>query len=744
MKIFFYFLCLFLLLTLNANSEKISKIEIQGNKRITNETIKLFSGVDKFKDKSLSENDLNQLLKQLYETNFFQNVTINLKNNILTIKVIENPLIQTVKFEGVKNKKILKFLNEQIELKERTSYLKSKIKNDEATILNALKGNGYYFVKVVSKINENENNTVDIIYDVDLGKKGYIKKIKFIGDKIFKDGKLKKVIISEEGRFWKFISNKKYLDINRIKLDENLLKNFYKNKGYYNVLIESSSAKVINDTDFELTFNINAGKKYFFNKIEINIPNEFDKSNFEDINKFLTKIQGNHYSLNQIEKILKKIDKIILDKEYQFLTASYNESTKENKIDLTIFFDESEKLYISRINIFGNFITQEIVIRNKLKIDEGDPYNEILLTKSINSIKSSGIFKNVTKKVKDGDDNKKIIDIYVEESPTGEIMAGAGTGSDGSSITFGIKEKNYLGKGINLNSSFTLRDYGLDLRIERTDPNFKNSEKSLITSVQNSTKNVLSKFGYKNRKTGFSLGTFYEQFEDIYFSPKFSVLHEDLETSSTASAMQKKQQGKYLESDVSYSFTLNKLNQNFQPSNGYKASFYQSIPLLSDDNAFTNSIKFSNYYSITDEMIFSLNFYTNAITSLTDKDVRISKRAYLPSRRLRGFESGKVGPKDGTDFIGGNYASSLNLSTTLPELLRDMQNLDFKLFYDLGNVWGVDYNSSLDNSKIRSSVGIAVDWFTPIGPLSFSLAQPVTKADTDVTEKFRFDIGTTF
>jgi len=744
MKIIFYFLCLLFLSTLNAYSEKFTKIEIQGNKRITNETIKLFSGIDKFKNQSVSENDLNQLLKQLYETNFFQNVNIILKNNILTIKVIENPLIQTVKFKGVKNKKILEFLNDQIQLKERTSYLKNKIKKDEATILNVLKTNGYYFVKVVSKINENDNNTVDIIYDVDLGEKAYIKKIKFIGDKVFKDGKLRKIIISEEGRFWKFISTKKFLDVNRISLDEKLLKNFYKNKGYYNVSIESSSAKVINETDFELTFNINSGKKYFFNKININIPSEFNKINFKNINKYITKIEGDHYSLNKIEKILKKIDKIILNKEFQFLTATYNETTNNDKIDLTIFFDKSEKLYIGRINILGNFITHENVIRNKLKIDEGDPYNEILITKSINSIKSSGIFKNVTKKVKDSDDNKKIIDIYVEESPTGELMAGAGTGSDGSSITFGIKEKNYLGKGINLNSSFTLRDDGLDLRIERTDPNFKNSEKSLISSIQNSTKNRLSKFGYKNKKTGFSVGTFYEQFEDVYFSPKISVLHEDLETSSKASATQKKQQGDYLESDLSYNFTLNKLNQNFQPSNGYKMSFYQSIPLLSDDSAFSNSIKFSNYYPITEEMIFSLNFYTNAINSLTDKDVRISKRAFLSSKRLRGFESGKVGPKDGTDFIGGNYASSLNLSTTLPELLRDMQNLDFKLFYDIGNVWGVDYNSSLDSNKIRSSTGISVEWFTPIGPLSFSLAQPVTKADTDITEKFRFDIGTTF
>jgi len=186
------------------------------------------------------------------------------------------------------------------------------------------------------------------------------------------------------------------------------------------------------------------------------------------------------------------------------------------------------------------------------------------------------------------------------------------------------------------------------------------------------------------------------------------------------------------------------LNQNFQPSDGYKTSFFQSLPLITDDGALSNSFTFTNYHSITDEMIFALKFQAKAVNSINDEDVRLSKRLFVSSRTLRGFESGRVGPKDGTDFIGGNYLSALNISTTLPEFLRDLENIDFKLFYDAGNVWGVDYNSSLDSNKIRSSTGLSVDWYTPIGPLSFSLSQPITKADTDVTETFRFDIGTTF
>ena len=679
----------------------------------------------------------------MYETNFFEDVNIKLENNLLTISIIENPLIQNVRFEGVKNKDILEYLNEQIQLKKRTSYIKDNVKNDVSIIMNVLKGSGYYFAEVNSSIVENDNNTVDIIYNINLGEKAFIKKIKFIGNKVFKDGKLKRIIASEENRFWKFISKSKYLDINRVQLDENLLRNFYKNNGYYNVSIESSSAKLINETEFELTFNINSGKKYFFDNVSLEIPDDFDKRNFKKINEILNKANGKHYSLNFIEKILKKIDQLILSEEFKFLTASFKETTYDNKINLKIFFEETDKIFISRINVIGNYITREKVIRNKFLIDEGDPYNEILVTKTVNSIKSTGIFKNVQKEVVDKD-NKKIINLTVEEMPTGEIMAGAGTGSSGTSITGGIKEKNYLGKGIKLDTSFTLRDDGINLKLQRTDPNFNNSEKDLVTSIENNTKDVLGKFGYKNRKTGFSLGTSYEQFEDIYFTPAISIFQENLETGSKASASQKKNAGDFFETDLKYRFTLNKLNQNFQPSDGFKTSFFQSLPLISDDGALSNSFTFTNYHSITEELIFALKFQAKAVNSINDEDVRLSKRLYLSSRNLRGFESGRVGPKDGTDFIGGNYLSSLNISTTLPDLLRDLENIDFKLFYDAGNVWGVDYNSSLDSNKIRSSTGLSVDWYTPIGPLSFSLSQPITKADSDITETFRFDIGTTF
>ncbi len=744
MKIFFKITLILTIFCFPVSSEVIKEIKVSGNQRVSSETVKVFSGIKKNSD--LSEFELNDILKKLYATSYFKNVLLNIDKNILYIIVEENPIIQTLSFVGVKNKRILETLNDQIDMREKSSFIENKVKKDEQKITNILRTNGFYFSKVTSKLNFNENNTVDLIYDVTLGEKAYIKKITFIGDKKIKDNKLRKIIISEEDKFWKFISSKKFLDINRIKFDEKLLTNYYKNKGYYNISVESSSAKVINDKDFELVFNINAGKKFYFGNIDLDIPDNYSPESFTKIIQTQNELEGKVYSLNKIKKILKRIDEIALMKEFEFINAKYSETINENKINFLIKLEESEKLYIERINLFGNYITSENVIRNSLIVDEGDPYNEILVNKSINQIKSKRIFKSVKKEITEGSSDKtKTINITVEEQATGEISAGAGAGTSGQTVSFGVRENNYLGTGVKLDTSLSVSDTGIDGIFTINNPNYKNSNKSLIASLEATKVDQMSKFGYKTSKTGFSLGTSFEQYENIYFSPSFSNYFESLKTSSDASDAKKKQKGEYFDSNFSYGLTLNKLNQNFQPSSGSKSSFYQTIPIYSEDFSFTNTFNYAKYFSPNENAIISIRFLGQAINSLSGDDVRISKRVYLPGKRLKGFEYGKIGPKDGADFIGGNYASAINFATTLPGLFSELENIDFSLFFDAGNVWGVDYNSALENnSKIRSSTGLAVDWLTPIGPLSFSFSQPITKASSDITENFRFDIGTTF
>ena len=744
MKIIFKSILIIFIITISANCEIIKEIKVNGNKRVSSATIKIFSEIEVNSD--LSINQLNDVVKKLYSTNFFNNVELIVEKNILYISVIENPLIQTLTFEGVKNKRIIKLLNEKIEMREKSSFIKNRVKNDEEKIINILRTNGYYFSKVTPKIKKNDNNTVDLIFEIDLGDKAYIKKITFIGNKKIKENKLKKVIVSEEAKFWKFVSSRKFLDLNRIKLDEKLLYNFYKNKGYYNVSIESSSAKVIDESNFELIFNINAGKKYYFGQIDLIIPDEYLPESFKKIINVKDKLKGKTYSLNKIKKILNEIDEIALTKEFEFISAKYKENIIDNNINLLIKLEESKKFYIERINVFGNYITEENVIRNSLLVDEGDAYNEILVNKSINEIKSRRLFKTVNKIIDDGSSKDlKIININVEEQPTGEIFAGAGTGTSGSSLSFGIKENNYLGKGVKLDSQVSISDTSLQGSLTINNPNYKNSQKSLRTSLEATKIDQMSRFGYESSKTGFSIGTVFEQYEDIYFSPSISNYLETLKTSSVASDAKKKQKGDYFDSSFNYGLSLNKLNQNFQPSSGFKSTFFQSLPIYSDDYSIENKYDFVKYYSPNENAILSFRFLAQSINSLTGDDVRISKRIYIPSKRLKGFEFGKIGPKDGNDYIGGNYATAFNFATTLPGIFKDLETIDFSFFVDAANVWGVDYSDTIDdNSKIRTSSGLAVDWLTPIGPLSFSFAKPITKADTDRTETFRFDIGTTF
>jgi len=742
-KLFFIFAFIFLFAT-NINSEIIKNIEIYGNVRISDETIILFSEIKKNQD--LKNENLNHIIKKLYTTNFFKDINVTFSDGILKINVKENPVVQALEFKGIKNKRILEVLNDTIQLKEKSSFLESIAKSDEKVITNILRSNGYYFAKVNSKIKSNSNNTVDLIYDVSLGERALITKIKFIGDKKIKDNKLRSVIISEEAKFWKFISKRKYLDINRIKLDEKLLTNYFKNNGYFNISVESSSAQIINVSNFALIFNINAGEKYYFNNLKLDIPEDYSFDNFANILNLFDKLKGKTYSLNKIEKILKEIDKIVLTKEFEFINAKYDEViTEKNKINLTIKLEKTEKTYVEKINIYGNYITDENVIRNSLIVDEGDAYNQILIKKSINDIRSKNIFKNVKTVIEENLSKKtKIINIEVEEQPTGEIYAGAGTGTSGSSLNFGIKENNFLGQGKRIDTNFLISDTSIQGKFSLTNPNFRNSNKSLSTSIESTKTDLMSKFGYETNKTGFSVGTSFEQSENFYFSPSFSTYYETLDTSSKASAAKKKQDGSYLDSRFSYGLTLNKLNQNFQPSEGSRNQFSQDIPILSDDWSLVNSYTFSKYLRLGKDNIFSINFLAKTVNSLTGENVRVSKRIFIPSRRLRGFEFGKIGPIDSGDYIGGNYASSLSFNSTLPQLFPTLQNIDFSLFLDTANVWGVDYDSNLDSSKIRSSTGLSIDWFTPIGPLSFSFAKPITKASSDSTETFRFDIGTSF
>jgi len=744
-KIFFLVHFLLLLLLNFSNAEKIDEINITGNERISKDTIIIFGEMNLEED--FNNQKINKILKKLYDTNFFEDIKIELKNNALNIIVVENPIIQEVRILGIKANKLKEPLFEAIKLKKNNSFNEYLVKKDRDLILNILKTNGFYFADIKLEKIENQNNTVSLIYNVDLGKKAKIRKIKFIGDKKYKNRKLFRIIASEEDKFWKFISNKKLLDQRRIELDARLLENYYRNKGFYMVKVNSTFAEFLDDGMFDLTFNINAGEKFFFNKLKLDIPTDYNKNNFSRIESLFEKLKDEPYSYNAIKKILKEVEIIALQDEYDSINAKVEENiVGKNKLDFTIFIDEMEKHLVQRINILGNNITREDVIRNNLSLDEGDTFNKILHNKSINNLKALGFFKSVNSEVNQGTDkNTKVVNIEVEEKPTGEISAGAGIGTSGTMLGFAVKENNFLGRGIKFSTNLELTDESIRGKFSVANPNFKGSDQSVFANIESSETNRLTAFGYKTTKTGFSLGSRFEYFENVFLSPSISTYYESLKTDSSASETLKKQKGTYFDSDFDYLIDYDKRNQKFQTSDGYRSRFSQSIPIVSDSYGLMNGYEFNFYEELMDEMISSFTFYAKTINSVTGDDVRISERLYMPSRKLRGFQRGKVGPVDSDDYVGGNYVSSLNFSATLPNVMPNWQTADFSVFFDAGNVWGVDYSSSVDNSNtIRSAAGISLDWHTPVGPLSFSFANALTKASTDKTESFRFNLGTTF
>ncbi len=724
-------------------NETVNKIIINGNQRISDETIKIYGEIDL--KKKINENEVNKILKNLYSTNFFENVDVSFSNNVLKIVLKEYPIVNQLILIGEKNNSIKKQIKKNISLKEKRSFIKANLSNDLETIKTLYSSIGYNFPKVEAKIKNLEGNNLDLIIEIERGKESRIASIKFIGDKKIKDKRLKDIIASEEHKFWKFISRNTKFNKNLVNLDLRLLQNYYKSLGYYDISINSNSAEILESGDVNLIYSIEAGTRYVIQKISTNLDPTFDNKLFLELNKEYKKFIGEYYSPFKIQKLLESIDRLIEKNNLQFVEHNVEEILDGENIAIKFNIFEGEKILVERINVIGNNITNEAVIRGELLLDEGDPYTQIKLDKSVAKIRSRNIFRNVSSKVSKGTENNlKVIDINIEEKPTGEISAGAGVGTNGGSFGVSISENNWLGKGKKIKFELEVDEESLAGDIQYLDPNY-NFLGNQISYNLFSKNNDKPDQGFENTLVGFGINTKFEQYKNIFTSLGLSASYDDLQTLSSASSALKKQSGEFTDLSGSYGFSYDTRDRAFMPTNGAITSFKQSFPFIADKSSISNTLSSSIYRTISEDIIGASKFYFSAINGLDDDDVRISKRNFLSTKRLRGFKKGMIGPIDGKDHVGGNYASALNFEANLPKILPEDTNMDVGIFLDFGNVWGIDYDSTLDDSnKIRSSTGVALNWSSPIGPMTFIFSQNLSKADTDETESFNFNLGTTF
>ena len=544
--------------------------------------------------------------------------------------------------------------------------------------------------------------------------------------------------------FGKYYQGINFTD-NLLELDKRLLKNYYKSNGFYDIEVNSKIAKINENDEAEISFSINEGQRYTINKISTKVDSVFDKKIFFPLEKIYKKYVGDYYSPFKVKKLLEDLDMLIDKNNLQFVEHNVKEEIIGNGINITLNVFEGEKKLIERINILGNSITNEDVIRAELIIDEGDPFSNLNLEKSISEIKARKIFKSVKYEVLDGSQNNlKIVNIRVEEQPTGEITAGAGIGTDGGLFAIGVKENNWLGTGKSVAFDLEIDNESLQGVVNYTDPNYDFLGNSLSYSLLSETNDKPDQ-GYENSLTSIGVGTSFEQYKDVYLSLGLNANHDDLRTDSTASSALQKQKGTYSDITGNYGFSFDTRNRPFMPTSGSVIGFGQSLPLYADNSAIGNYLTASKYKSLNENVVGVGKLYLSTITGVGEDDVRLSKRKSLSTKRLRGFEKGKIGPVDSDDHIGGNYTAAVNFEANLPNVLPDDTNADLSLFLDFGNVWGVDYDSSIDESnKIRSSTGLIANWMSPIGPMNFVLSQNLSKADTDKTQGFSFNLGTTF
>ena len=733
----------FILFSFKVNAEVVNKIEINGNLRVSDETIIIYGEINKNED--YSEQDLNRIINNLYSTNFFEDVKLELKNNILKVNLVEYPVINNLIILGEPSKKYKEQIIKIMSLKGKDSFIRNYLSSDVEKIKKLYASIGYNFTEVETKIRELDKNNVDLIFEIKRGDITTISKISFIGDKKIREKRLRDVIASQEDKFWKFISKNTRYSKNLINLDVRLLSNYYKSIGYYDVRVTSNTAEIKGRDNVELTYSIDAGKRYTIKKISTIVDPVFDKNLFFPLNETYKKYAGTYYSPFKIKKLLEELDELIEKNNLQFVEHNVEEKIEGNTIIVNFNVFEGEKITVERVNIIGNNVTNENVIRSELELDEGDPFTQLSLDKSIANLKSRNIFGEVKAEVVEGSSkNLRVIEINVAEKPTGELAAGAGVGTNGGTIGFNIKENNWLGEGKKIGFDMELDQESLRGTISYTNPNYDFLGNSLSYSLSSITNDKPDQ-GYENSLISADVSTTFEQFQDVYATLGLSASFDDLTTDDTASQSLQKQSGEFAEISGIYGFVFDKRNRTFMPTEGSILSFNQSFPFYADKSFISNSFAYSAYKTINENVVGAGKFYLNAINGLGDDDVRLSKRTRLSTKRLRGFQRGKVGPVDGKDHVGGNYAASLNFEASLPKFLPESSNTDVMLFLDFGNVWGVDYDDTIDDSnKLRSSTGAAASWLSPIGPMTFILSTNISKASTDEDQSFNFNLGTTF
>jgi outer membrane protein insertion porin family len=430
-----------------ADTDPIRRILVRGNERIEARTIESYLLLEPGQPFDPSRVDLS--LKTLFATGLFADVVIARDGDDLVVQVVENPIINQVLFEGNRAIDDDK-LREEIQAEPRGVFTAARVQSDVQRILEVYRRAGRFSVNVTPQYKPLDQNRVDLIFEISEGSVTGVRSINFIGNEEFGDRRLRSEIVTRQSRFWRFFSSNDNYDPDRLEYDRELLRQFYANQGYADFRVVSAVAELTPDQkDFYITFTVDEGEKYEFG--EIKVETALDKLSGDALRSIVPIQEGTQFKGDLIEDTVDALTFAAGVAGYAFVDVRprIDRDPETRKVNITFALDEGPRVYIERINIVGNTRTLDRVIRRELRISEGDAFNRVLIDQSRNRIRSLGFFKDVEITESAGSDpDRTVVDVAVEEQPTGEVSFAAGFSSvDSFLLDLNLTERNYRGRG---------------------------------------------------------------------------------------------------------------------------------------------------------------------------------------------------------------------------------------------------------------------------------------------------------
>ena len=754
-----------------ASAGTIGNVRIEGIQRIEPETVRsylLLQAGDPWDPERVDRS-----LKALFATGLFADVKLTREGNTLVVRVVENPIINRIAFEG--NSKLAdKDLNAEIQLRPRVVYTRTRVQNDVRRILELYRRRGRFAATVEPKIIQLSENRVDLVFEINEGESTGVRSINFVGNRVFSDSALRGSIETKESRWYRFLSTADTYDPDRLTYDRELLRKFYLTEGYADFRVISAVAELTPDRDgFVITFTIDEGERYRFGKVDVNIG--LKDLPREAVLPLLTVQSGDWYDAQELEHSISVITDALGNRGYAFVEVKpqVTRNREDHTVDLTFDVHEGPQVYVERIDIVGNARTLDRVIRREFRLVEGDAFNTTKMTRSKDRIKNLGFFKKVEVNNSAGSaPDRTVITVEVEEQSTGELSLGLGfSTSDGPLADVSIRERNFLGRGqdLRIGTVVSFRSQQVDLSF--TEPYFldKNIAAGIdVFEVKTSpTANFFTGVTpvYQQFSYGGALRTGYQITDSLRQTWKYTGRSDDITNiQSNASLFIQLQSGTHLTSAIGQVLLYDKRDNRLEPTSGYYASVGNDFAGVGFGVQYIrNKLDMGYYYSIFPEWVLSFTAEGGDVFGWGGQKVLLQDRFFVGGDNLRGFAPAGIGPRDAvsSDALGGNkyYVGSLALGVPLG--LPKELGISGRVFTDFGTLWGNDQKNLVltpaqlqatggvqpriqDSTAIRASAGVGISWKSPVGPIRVDLALPIKKESFDKTQLFHVSFGTRF